>query len=152
MAYKRLASIAAVGTGAVLAALTWRSGGGSPAEQVERDAEDCPDKIARTNSILPREFYASSQEPLMRTLPGGSTTYSTNGHLGPKGGVATSSEEKRPLEEAVERCRGLVRRVMVEQGVPGAVVAVARDGKVVWSEGMGLADVENDTPCTRQTG
>lgn len=56
------------------------------------------------------------------------------------------------LEAAVDRCRELVRRVMVEQGVPGAVVAVSRDGEVVWSEGIGLADVENDTPCTPGSG
>ena len=67
---------------------------------------------------------------------------------------SSSSSEGIPHEVggAVERCRVLVRRVMMEQGVPGAVVAVAKDGKIVWSEGMGLADVENDTPCTNQSG
>lgn len=55
-------------------------------------------------------------------------------------------------ENTVGRCRRLVRQVMVEQGVPGAVVAVAKDGEVVWSEGMGWADVENDTPCTSASG
>lgn len=51
----------------------------------------------------------------------------------------------------MKRSRELVKRVMLEQGVPGAVVAVVRDGRVVWSEGLGLADVENHTPCTPDT-
>ena len=36
----------------------------------------------------------------------------------------------------------------MEKGIPGAVVAVMKDGQLVWSEGMGYADVENDVPCT----
>ena len=40
---------------------------------------------------------------------------------------------------------------MLKYGVPGAVVAVAVDGKIVWSEGTGLADVENNVPCTEDT-
>ncbi len=52
----------------------------------------------------------------------------------------------------MKRSQELVKRVMLEQGVPGAVVAVVRDGRVVWSEGLGLADVENHTPCTPDTG
>ena len=56
------------------------------------------------------------------------------------------------MKKTVERCRGWVRQVMVEQGVPGAVVAVVKDGELVWSEGMGLADVENNTPCTTTSG
>lgn len=40
---------------------------------------------------------------------------------------------------------------MVERGIPGAVVAVMKDGKLIWSEGMGYADVENDVPCKPNT-
>lgn len=40
---------------------------------------------------------------------------------------------------------------MLERGIPGAVVAVMKDGGLVWSEGMGYADVENDVPCTPDT-
>ena len=40
---------------------------------------------------------------------------------------------------------------MMHYGIPGAVVAVAVNSELVWSEGMGLADVENNAPCTEDT-
>ena len=40
---------------------------------------------------------------------------------------------------------------MLRYGVPGAVVAVAVNGRIVWSEGVGLADVENNVPCSKDT-
>lgn len=52
---------------------------------------------------------------------------------------------------SVERSRRLVQRTMLEQGIPGAVVTVAKDGRTVWSEGLGYADVENGVPCTPET-
>ncbi len=45
--------------------------------------------------------------------------------------------------EAVDRSRALVQAHMDQLGVPGASVAVAVDGSVVWAEGFGWADVEN---------
>ena len=55
------------------------------------------------------------------------------------------------LRRATERSRTLVTRAMLEQGIPGAVVAVAKNGKVVWSEGLGYADIENDVHCSPNT-
>ena len=40
---------------------------------------------------------------------------------------------------------------MMRYGVPGAVVAVAINGRVVWSEGIGLSDVENNVYCSEDT-
>ena len=51
------------------------------------------------------------------------------------------------LSGAIAQCRRLIRRAMIEKGIPGAVVAVMKDRQLVWSEGMGYADVENDVPC-----
>lgn len=36
-------------------------------------------------------------------------------------------------------------------GAPGIVVGVSVDGKEVWSEGLGYADVENRVPCKPET-
>ncbi|XP_062819195.1 serine beta-lactamase-like protein LACTB, mitochondrial [Anolis carolinensis] len=47
--------------------------------------------------------------------------------------------------------RDLLRRVKDEVGAPGIVVGVSVDGKEVWSEGMGFADVENRVPCRPET-
>ena len=38
-----------------------------------------------------------------------------------------------------------------ESGSPGLVISVSVDGKIVWNEGFGYADVENDVPCTPNT-
>ena len=40
---------------------------------------------------------------------------------------------------------------MLERGIPGGVVAVMKDGVLVWSEGVGYADVENAVPCRPNT-
>jgi len=52
---------------------------------------------------------------------------------------------------AITASRMRVQAAMMHYGVPGAVVAVAVNGEVVWSEGLGLADVENNVPCSEET-
>ena len=67
-------------------------------------------------------------------------------------GVQSARVHGGRLEDAINKSKMLIQQVMVEQGVPGAVVAVSLNGRVVWSEGVGLADVENCTPCTTGSG
>ncbi|KAM4765992.1 serine beta-lactamase-like protein LACTB, mitochondrial isoform 5-T5 [Cyanocitta cristata] len=74
----------------------------------------------------------------------------------PAGGESESGrEEKPPLRRgfgaAVERSRDLVRRIKDEAGIPGILVGVSVDGKEVWSEGLGYADVENRVVCKPET-
>ena len=52
---------------------------------------------------------------------------------------------------AVERSLRHVRRMMLEQSIPGAVLAVSKDGKLVCSVGLGYSDVENGVLCSPQT-
>ena len=60
-----------------------------------------------------------------------------------------------PLQQwarAVERARQVMRTGLAEQNVPGLSVAVGADGRVVWAEGFGWADLESQervTPGTR---
>lgn len=42
----------------------------------------------------------------------------------------------------------LVARKMIECGAPGLSITVHRDGRQVWSTGVGMADVENMVPMT----
>ena len=65
--------------------------------------------------------------------------------------ASTLSSSTSPSENAIVKCRHLIRRKMLERGIPGAVVAVMKDGRLVWSEGIGYADIENDVPCTSDT-
>ncbi|XP_012791299.1 serine beta-lactamase-like protein LACTB, mitochondrial isoform X2 [Sorex araneus] len=52
---------------------------------------------------------------------------------------------------AIDSSRDLLHRIKDEVGAPGIVVGVSVDGKEVWSEGLGYADVENRVPCKPET-
>lgn len=52
----------------------------------------------------------------------------------------------------IERARAFITDSMARVGIPGVSVTVVRDGRVLWSEGFGWADVEQRvavTPLTR---
>ncbi|XP_055453837.1 serine beta-lactamase-like protein LACTB, mitochondrial isoform X2 [Psammomys obesus] len=55
------------------------------------------------------------------------------------------------FSRAIESSRDLLHRIKDEVGAPGIVVGVSVDGKEVWSEGLGYADVENRVPCKPET-
>jgi len=46
---------------------------------------------------------------------------------------------------------GMVRQKMDEAGIPGLSISIAIDGRIVWSKGYGLADVENAVPAAPET-
>ena len=52
---------------------------------------------------------------------------------------------------AIEHARARIQELVRVTHVPGLSVAVARDGVVIWSEGFGLADVEQGVPVTTLT-
>ena len=64
---------------------------------------------------------------------------------------AVKCKERNVYEETIKKCRKLLQSSMQRHGIPGAVVAVSVDGRIVWSEGIGLADVENNVPCSEDT-
>jgi CubicO group peptidase (beta-lactamase class C family) len=47
--------------------------------------------------------------------------------------------------------RDRIRDALAEENLPSIAVAVARDGKVLWEEGFGLADKERRIPATADT-
>jgi serine beta-lactamase-like protein LACTB len=53
--------------------------------------------------------------------------------------------------DAVERGRQAMRHLVETGAVPGASVAVAVHGKIVWAEAFGFADLEQRIPAGRQT-
>ncbi|XP_060083887.1 serine beta-lactamase-like protein LACTB, mitochondrial [Ylistrum balloti] len=55
------------------------------------------------------------------------------------------------IEEAIIRSRDLAKRIKDESGSPGLAVSVSVNGKEVWNEGLGYADVENRVPCSADT-
>lgn len=52
---------------------------------------------------------------------------------------------------AVKKSSDLIRRVKDEIGAPGIVVGVSINGKTIWQEGFGYADIENRVLCTEDT-
>jgi CubicO group peptidase (beta-lactamase class C family) len=55
------------------------------------------------------------------------------------------------LADANAKALAFVRQTMEQQRIPGLQVAVIRDGRVVLSENLGLANVENRVPVTDAT-
>lgn len=54
------------------------------------------------------------------------------------------------LSDAIDAARTEVRQHLASKA-PGFSIAIGRDGKIVWSEGFGFADVANHKPVTPQT-
>lgn len=50
-----------------------------------------------------------------------------------------------------DRVRTLIKARMAQQHVPGVSIAVARDGKIVWEEGFGFADLEHRVSADANT-
>jgi serine beta-lactamase-like protein LACTB len=55
------------------------------------------------------------------------------------------------FEAAIAEARGLLVTFMTDNGVPGLSIAIAVDGDMVWSEGLGYANVEQRILVTPQT-
>ena len=58
--------------------------------------------------------------------------------------VAISAAEKAQFEDAVSK-------FMAANHAPGVSAAIVENGELVWSEGFGLADLENSVPATSRT-
>lgn len=68
-------------------------------------------------------------------------------------GLSFAAEEAPSSRDAqsIAQARKIVTELITAEQIPGFSIAVARGGKVVWSEGFGLSDVEQDVPSTPLT-
>ena len=66
-------------------------------------------------------------------------------------GAITFAPTGTRYDAAIDVARDSIEALMVEQQVPGLTAAVLVDGQIVWSEGFGWADVENNVPVTPLT-
>lgn len=53
--------------------------------------------------------------------------------------------------KAIAQSRQIIADTMAKQNIPGLSIAVAVDGKIIWSEGFGFADLETRLQVTPQT-
>lgn len=65
--------------------------------------------------------------------------------------TGASSIAGQEFSEAVARSRALLEEYLATSGTPGISVAVALGDRVVWAEGVGLADVEHGVEVTPAT-
>lgn len=65
--------------------------------------------------------------------------------------VARAPAPSALYAEAIEESRVLVDTLMEREEIPGLTAAVLVDGRIVWSEGFGYADLENRTAVTPLT-
>ena len=70
--------------------------------------------------------------------------------VGETGGPAGPSESKIPITgtavPGMESYDRTIAELMREHDIPGAAVAVMRDGRLIYARGFGYADLENRTP------
>ena len=55
------------------------------------------------------------------------------------------------LPHAIERAREILAGAVAAGAAPGAAVAVASGGEIVWSEGFGVSDIASGAPVTPET-
>jgi CubicO group peptidase (beta-lactamase class C family) len=63
----------------------------------------------------------------------------------------TSAQEKKTESAHLQDFDAFVGRTMKEWGVPGAAIAIVKDGKVVLSKCYGFRDIDHNLPVTDQT-
>lgn len=62
-------------------------------------------------------------------------------------------KQNEPLkyQSTIDKSRDILKRLKDEVGTPGIVIGVSINGRSIWQEGLGYADVENRVPCTKDT-
>lgn len=66
--------------------------------------------------------------------------------------AAAPVQAQSPADSAaIGQARGFILDTMAVLKAPGAAITVIRDGVMIWSEGFGLADVEQGVPATPHT-
>ena len=66
-------------------------------------------------------------------------------------GVPMAAGATAPNPAALDSLRNRIRRMVDEAKLPSLALAVAHDGRIVWEEGFGYADLERRRPATPST-
>jgi CubicO group peptidase (beta-lactamase class C family) len=79
---------------------------------------------------------------LVFLLIAGSSLTTSTGH------AVASLRVNEPLEAVVADLEASIPAYMEQQGVPGVVIALVRDGRVVWTKEFGATNVLTGKPVT----
>ena len=88
------------------------------------------------------------------TLAGGGVLYFVSTmavHPDPAAVPSTPGVHAERYSTAIEDSRRLAHALLLQDNLPGLSVAVARGGEIVWTEGLGWADVQDRAPVTPRT-
>ena len=138
--------------GVILALSSWRTRFGSERRHDQENSNNrfeqphlakCTKQQSEHNEAVPVPDVIVDLSPISLNETSSSTSSAESG--------ASALFSSTQIKNAIARSRRLVNRAMLERGIPGGVVAVMKDGVLVWSEGIGYADVENAIPCRPNT-
>jgi serine beta-lactamase-like protein LACTB, mitochondrial len=65
--------------------------------------------------------------------------------------IASPAQPNHPTVEQIRQIRALIEKTMADHRAPGASFAIGLGGEIVWSEGFGYADVEDQAKATPDT-
>lgn len=65
--------------------------------------------------------------------------------------VSAPLHAQAPTPPAFESVRAFIVEAMRQEGIPSVAVAVSKGGRILWEEGFGWADRENQIPATANT-
>src|SRR5690349_2477875 len=88
------------------------------------------------------------------TVVGGGVLYFVSTmtvHTDPSAIPSTPGVHDERYVGAIEEARQRAHALLIDANLPGLSVAVARDGAIVWTEGVGWADLEDHVPMTPRT-
>ncbi|KAG7172522.1 Serine beta-lactamase-like protein LACTB-like 2, partial [Homarus americanus] len=100
--------------------------------------------VAGTEKYDPRTQESSEEDTA--NVQNSPKAFSTAAIIG-----SVQKEKLSDLQKTVRKSRQLLKRVMEEAGAPGLVISVSVDGKTVWADGFGFADLENHVRCSPDT-
>ncbi|ESO01155.1 hypothetical protein HELRODRAFT_175185 [Helobdella robusta] len=62
-----------------------------------------------------------------------------------------SESDRHRISTAIEKCKKVIIGLQQLHKIPGVSISVSVNGSLVWTEGFGHSDVENNTLCTENT-
>lgn len=62
-----------------------------------------------------------------------------------------TTEGKNPYQTSIDSARVLAQEMLNDNGIPGMAVAVSVKGELVWSEGFGFSNLDNESPVDPAT-
>lgn len=88
---------------------------------------------------------------LMLLAPGLASAQATSPEVLAPAGPYAQHVTNPAREAAIVTGRKMIADYMAKRGVPGLAIAISVNNTIVWSEGFGLADVEQGVPVTPST-